>query len=322
MNISAKKNIALTIYTLLIGLLSAALNHLSAGPGATTAADLINLDPNQTSVSMVFAAMTVVWLLLTGIALLAIYWFALDHQPRLNPPTGQFRNYYQALIAWLAIFFTVELIVKNLALAFRPNYSTGLMIVISLILTTMLDAAAIAIMFRRFRAPLDSFKKWLADLINPKKMTVGRALLWGIGGYIAFIPIFGLGSLVNYVIMQIFGADKPVQPLVQLSMENDSLAITLILLFSVMVIAPFFEELIMRGLVFRGLLLKLSPPLAMILSGLIFSAFHFNIFALLPIWIIGTLLSWLYYRTGSLLPGMIAHALFNGVNFLLLVLIK
>jgi len=68
------------------------------------------------------------------------------------------------------------------------------------------------------------------------------------------------------------------------------------------------EELFFRGFIFRGLLLKMGPWWAIVVSALLFSGFHLSVGVLIPIFITGFLLAWLYWKTGSLWAAIGAHA--------------
>ncbi|GJL58491.1 MAG: hypothetical protein NPIRA03_13480 [Nitrospirales bacterium] len=79
-------------------------------------------------------------------------------------------------------------------------------------------------------------------------------------------------------------------------------------------LAPFFEELIFRGILFTTLRTKFSFPLSMGASGLIFALAHgYGLIAFLTVLWSGLLWAWAYERTGSVIPGMVAHAVNNGV---------
>lgn len=80
------------------------------------------------------------------------------------------------------------------------------------------------------------------------------------------------------------------------------------------VLAPFFEELIFRGILFTTLRTRFSFPLSMVASGLVFALAHgYGVVAFLTVLWSGLLWAWAYERTGSVIPGMLAHAINNGV---------
>ena len=81
-------------------------------------------------------------------------------------------------------------------------------------------------------------------------------------------------------------------------------------------ITPLTEEIFFRGFIFGGLLPRLGPWRAMVISALIFSAFHLSLGVLIPIFITGFLFAWLYWRTGSLWAAIGAHAGQNSLALL------
>lgn len=85
-------------------------------------------------------------------------------------------------------------------------------------------------------------------------------------------------------------------------------------LLSYTVLAPVFEEVIFRGVLYSTLRRRFNAPVAMVVSALIFSLAHgYGIFGLVTIFWSGLLWAWAYEKTGSILPGMAAHALNNSL---------
>ena len=82
-------------------------------------------------------------------------------------------------------------------------------------------------------------------------------------------------------------------------------------LLSVSVFAPVFEEWLCRGMILRGLLTRMKPVWAMVISALFFALIHFNPWQALPAFILGMLFAYVYYRTGSLKLTMLMHCANN-----------
>ena len=85
-------------------------------------------------------------------------------------------------------------------------------------------------------------------------------------------------------------------------------------------LAPFGEEMLFRGVVYPWIKQAGFPRLALWLSALIFAAFHVNLATFLPLFVLALALTILYERTNNLLAPVCAHALFNGFNFVQLYL--
>lgn len=82
-------------------------------------------------------------------------------------------------------------------------------------------------------------------------------------------------------------------------------------LLCVSVFAPFFEEWLCRGMILRGLLQKMRPGWAIVLSALFFAVIHMNPWQAIPAFILGCLFGYVYYRTGSLRLTMLMHCVNN-----------
>lgn len=82
-------------------------------------------------------------------------------------------------------------------------------------------------------------------------------------------------------------------------------------LLSVSVMAPFFEEWLCRGEVMRGLLQRVKPVWAIIISAAFFAIIHLNPWQAVPAFILGCLFGYVYYKTGSLLLTMLMHCANN-----------
>ncbi|MGN0191102.1 MAG: lysostaphin resistance A-like protein [Candidatus Cryptobacteroides sp.] len=88
-------------------------------------------------------------------------------------------------------------------------------------------------------------------------------------------------------------------------------------LLSVSIFAPLFEEWLCRGLVLRGLLQKINPAAAILVSALFFAVIHLNPWQAVPAFILGVLFGIVYYRTGSLKLTMLMHFVNNTFSTIL-----
>ena len=86
---------------------------------------------------------------------------------------------------------------------------------------------------------------------------------------------------------------------------------------SVSIFAPFFEEWLCRGVVLRGLLRRVKPAWAIIISALFFALIHMNLWQAVPAFMLGLLFGYVYYKTGSLKLTMLMHFANNTMAFVL-----
>ena len=77
------------------------------------------------------------------------------------------------------------------------------------------------------------------------------------------------------------------------------------------IFAPIFEEWLCRGMILRGLLTKMKPGWAIVVSALFFALIHMNPWQALNAFIIGVVMGIVYYRTGSLWLTMLMHFVNN-----------
>jgi uncharacterized protein len=141
-----------------------------------------------------------------------------------------------------------------------------------------------------------------------------RAIGLGLGGsLLMWLAVTVVGAIQN-----VFFGHQATQTAVRL-FENaqpgiwlDAMAIVAI------VLAPFVEELIFRGLIFNALRQRLSFPIAAVGSGILFGLAHAQSVGIAPLAAGGIVLAAVYARSGSLWSSMIAHGLFNGMTLALL----
>lgn len=78
------------------------------------------------------------------------------------------------------------------------------------------------------------------------------------------------------------------------------------------IFAPIFEEWLCRGMVLRGLLTKMKPGWAIVISALFFAVIHMNPWQALNAFLIGVVMGYVYYKTGCLWLTMLMHFVNNG----------
>ena len=83
------------------------------------------------------------------------------------------------------------------------------------------------------------------------------------------------------------------------------------------IFAPIFEEWLCRGMVLRGLLTKMKPSWAIVVSALFFAVIHLNPWQALNAFILGVVMGYVYYKTGSLLLTMLIHFVNNATSVVL-----
>lgn len=96
----------------------------------------------------------------------------------------------------------------------------------------------------------------------------------------------------------------------------------LLLILSIGIIAPVFEEILFRGIVFRELASKINVVVAIVVQAFLFGAFHMNLTQGIYAFVVGLLLGWSYYVSGSLFVPVLIHLFFNTTSVFLSLLIS
>ena len=106
---------------------------------------------------------------------------------------------------------------------------------------------------------------------------------------------------------------RPVVPEFMRSVYATAESIPLLWL-AVVLIGPFFEELLFRGFLFRGLAgAKTGVPGAIVITSLIWASLHaqYDFYGIAQVFVMGLLLGYVRARTGSLYTTLAMHAMAN-----------
>lgn len=141
----------------------------------------------------------------------------------------------------------------------------------------------------------------------------GRLSGWGMALMVTVVTWAG-SFITDPVVAALPDMPDKIRVLFEQMLQNSPLWVTVI---STVIFAPIFEEWLCRGMVLRGLLHKIHPAWAMIISALFFALIHFNPWQAVPAFVLGMLFAYVYYRTGSLKLTMLMHAVNNGTSVLL-----
>lgn len=138
-----------------------------------------------------------------------------------------------------------------------------------------------------------------------------RTALWSILiGFACWPVVAGMSILLEKPLLLI--GPYPALPLPSNWVESAAYAITFI------VLAPLTEEPIYRGFILQAWLRR-GMWVGIVLSGFLFSLLHSQIAPLLPLTLLGLVLGLLAYRSQSVLSSILAHASYNTVATLFVI---
>ncbi|WP_416666504.1 CPBP family intramembrane glutamic endopeptidase [Egbenema bharatensis] len=135
--------------------------------------------------------------------------------------------------------------------------------------------------------------------------------LWGLGGYLAALPLMVGVSIINQQIWQGQGGSNPL--LQTVLEEGDRVAISLFF-FTAAVAAPVFEEILFRGFLLPSLTRYVPVWSAIGLSALLFALAHLSLSEVLPLAVLGMVLGYVYTRSRGLLAPILLHSLWNSAT--------
>lgn len=181
-----------------------------------------------------------------------------------------------------------------------------------LIAMTSTGAAALLLYFWRRRA--DAAER------AASRRALGRASTWGLVLLVG-CGVFLFSALVSTLAERFGWRPTPSNlPLMEQALDQWP---WFLMTFAVL-IAPAYEELLFRRVLFGRLLAAGKPWLGMLLSSLAFALMHEipglsgnGPLAILQLWLVyagmGAAFAWVYWRTGTLWASIAAHALNNGI---------
>ncbi len=86
------------------------------------------------------------------------------------------------------------------------------------------------------------------------------------------------------------------------------------LIFTVVIVAPFLEEILFRGFIFTGFRNKYGWVNAMLISGVLFAVNHLQLVGLITYFLLGCILAYLRHASKSLWPSIFFHMVINGIS--------
>ncbi len=231
---------------------------------------------------------------------------------RLRSPLAESAPYLQSFV----LGFLGIGVIASLMLHFLPLLPTKKIASLFLVLATLgyLFALLFSLGFLRSRIPSP-----LPGQLGLEWPPSWSHIRYGVVVYLSSLPLLILALLLTQIWSD---PSRENIALIRFLKASTVGPLTLLSLFFVTtLVAPIAEEILFRGLLYKGLRIFLGVPGASLLSALIFTLMHGLPTARLPIFILGIILNHLYERTGSLIPGITLHAVNNALATAVLVMV-
>ena len=147
----------------------------------------------------------------------------------------------------------------------------------------------------------------------------GRALLLSLVMAVLVFPITGSLSRLSAKIMTLLHQKVEIQQAVQTLQSTVSNSERVYFALVAILVAPFVEEVIFRGILYPAAKQSGHRGLALWGTSLLFAASHANEMTFVPLTFLAIILTLLYETTNNLLAPFLTHAVFNAVNYYWLV---
>jgi membrane protease YdiL (CAAX protease family) len=246
-----------------------------------------------------------------------------------RPGRGPHGVYAETFALWIAGFFVLQLLAGLAARVLPGNDLTWAMLAFLASLVALCWPMLRGVTWAQVRNDIG-----LIPGAEPRMEP-----LFGVGGYLMAIPLLAVGVVGTLVLLALQGlftpplepfapAGGPAHPVV-LEIAAPGWWVKLQVLLLASVIAPFVEETMFRGVLYRhlrgatsGMGRAASVLAAGGLSSLVFAAIHPQGWVAIPaLMSLALAFVWLREWRGTLLPAMLAHGISNGVVMLVLILL-
>jgi membrane protease YdiL (CAAX protease family) len=158
-----------------------------------------------------------------------------------------------------------------------------------------------------------------AQAFGFREPRLGRTIFLGALVSILVVPVaLSLAGLTERLI-RAFGSVPNIQQPVKMVMEATSIHQLVVSGIAAIIFAPIVEEIIFRGVLYPAVKRYADPRTALWGVSILFALTHMNLTALVALTVLGIILTFLYETTNNLVAPIIAHSVFNAVNFALMV---
>lgn len=241
------------------------------------------------------------------------------------------------LVLWLAQWEKITQHLTEAASTRQPDLPWGIgtaLIVITLSFATAMIIGSLPVYNPTLRMLLRYLSTPIASIL-----VIGLFLIilghkpwaWGVLGWkpsrgsvrfgiLSLILTFPLIWAISIAEQQLFHSPET-HPLIPELFAARSPALVLTMVLTAIVLAPITEETLFRGMLFRAAGVRLPFWGAACLSGFLFASAHPLLMGLAPIAVVGILFAFVTQRTQSLFASAAAHAVFNGTNAAMILLL-
>jgi membrane protease YdiL (CAAX protease family) len=204
-----------------------------------------------------------------------------------------------------------------------PDFSASTNMIIVDILTIISTAIIVVISTRQFLLKPGNLTLIDGLQLSPKQCGVGRSIAYGFLAYCAALTlVLATTWLERLFVGHTTHSENPITLRMVSVVLNADASTIFWLLLTAGVMAPIWEEILFRGLIYPYLRQRLSMWPAALISGALFSVCHWDIPMIMQLLVIGTVQAVVFERTRSLTTAIVTHGLWNSGMLISLVLLR
>ncbi len=174
------------------------------------------------------------------------------------------------------------------------------------------------IIFYQIKTTKKEFK-FSNDYLQFNFLPIIKTFVQGLNGWLMIIPFVLLTSLV----MNLFKIKQAgSNPLLEIVLNNNNYFAFLLLFITTTILAPFFEEIVFRGVLLPVFSREFGILLGIISSSFIFALAHLSLSEFPPLFVLGVGLGVTRLLSGRLASSIFMHSLWNGLTFFNLFLLR
>lgn len=144
----------------------------------------------------------------------------------------------------------------------------------------------------------------------------------GVLFYVGIVPVVAFYSWLYNLVLYSVGYEPDLQDVALAITADASPGVRIYLLGLAMILAPFFEEILFRGIGLPLFVQRWGVGRGVVFVSICFAAIHFHIPSLVALFLLAVAFSLAYIYTGSLVVPTVMHGLFNAVNLGLLLYLR
>jgi membrane protease YdiL (CAAX protease family) len=216
----------------------------------------------------------------------------------------------------ILIWLMLGMLVASAATRFTRSWSNENVQTLNFLIGALGFQGATLVLTERF---LREHRTGLATAFGLGNAGLGRGFRQACAAGMGIACVALVLGWISSRIMSFFGQEPEAQTAVQMLQSTDSIARQFLYGVVAVALAPVAEEVLFRGILYPTVKQLGHPRLALWLTALLFGAIHMNLMAMMPLTVVAVLFTLLYEQTNDLLVPILAHSVFNSVNFALLI---